>query len=51
MGDMDMPDETDYFWGRRPDKTFDELFERAKFIVRHSEEEESFAEEDDDIPF
>jgi len=28
--------------------TFDELFERAKFIVRHSEEEEPFAEEDDD---
>ena len=28
--------------------TFDELFERARFIVRHSEEEESFAEEDDD---
>jgi len=28
--------------------TFDELFERARFIVRHSEDEESFAEEDDD---
>ncbi|MCD6598978.1 MAG: DUF4263 domain-containing protein [Dehalococcoidia bacterium] len=28
--------------------TFDELFERARFIVRHSEEEESFAEDDDD---
>ena len=39
--------------------TFDELFERARFIVRHSEEEESSAEEDNaeiniddnDIPF
>jgi len=29
--------------------TFDELFERARFIVRHSEEEESFVEEGDDV--
>lgn len=28
--------------------TFDELFERSKFIVRHSEEEESLVEKDDD---